>query len=758
MPVLNYTPDEDIKVHEEGAIRLICRAFQSHENGLPEWLKNSADAYAREDAPEAKRLIIVIFDHSRIDRPPSIACLDFSGMTSVMIEENFRVWADPEAAQRGGKSLSVQGGHGNGGKCYMTQMFESYAVLQTVKEGSGNHYGVTGGSIRFGYIPDRQGGRNFAAGDLEHELGKFLKSVNCPISSISKVAEEALMTADGFTLVTGVGPKGYKKRVPTEKLIESLQEHPQMIRTLELCRVYVVVNGRLQRKPLSLPEITAMAGAEEPKVIPIPDVLKDPVSDEPISTTGDRQFARGTLLLRTSDVSMRWKKKGRHNVVYKAQSGYIGYVAIHQLDVQSSYRDNIYGECYLEGLEPFKQNQRARLADSPLTRAVDSFISQQVQKYAEEFEARDRQRYNREEKNAISKINEALDRWKNRFLKELMRGLWGPGGGGPPPPPPPLPTGKPAKIELILSHQMAGLGVSFRPTLRFFDETGQRIRVVPFTWVSEDNNVAMVDEDLSIINTFAYGKTAIQAVTLDGTVRSNKVRLEVVRVYEIRVSPTQVEIAAGSRQKLDAICQLPDGERTSNVYLEWTEDNPAVARVSSSGLVFGFAPGETLVTVGDDKCEAKDPVLVKVVPGRGRGPGKEHGRGYPLVLVSGEIDRDPDTQEYRYFSSDVPPVWQDAVDAQRNIWWINSDAPLAKMYLDTNKGYGYETREWRMYHLERYVDVIVQIALTHGPRDEKEELLSINEWIMTWGYEVAQIQAAAASDLSEFIATGRLPE
>lgn len=111
MPVLNYTPDEDIKVHEEGAIRLICRAFQSHENGLPEWLKNSADAYAREDAPEAKRLIIVIFDHGRIGRPPSISCLDFSGMTSVMIEENFRVWADPEAAQRGGKSLSVQGGH-----------------------------------------------------------------------------------------------------------------------------------------------------------------------------------------------------------------------------------------------------------------------------------------------------------------------------------------------------------------------------------------------------------------------------------------------------------------------------------------------------------------------------------------------------------------------------------------------------------------------------------------------------------------------
>ena len=93
MTTLKYTPDQDIKVHEEGAIRLICRAFQSHENGLPEWLKNSADAYAREDAPEAKRIVMVVFDCGHRDARPSISCLDFSGMTSAMIEQNFRVWA-----------------------------------------------------------------------------------------------------------------------------------------------------------------------------------------------------------------------------------------------------------------------------------------------------------------------------------------------------------------------------------------------------------------------------------------------------------------------------------------------------------------------------------------------------------------------------------------------------------------------------------------------------------------------------------------
>ena len=40
MDKFTYTPDDDARVHAEGAIRLICKAFQSHEAGLPEWIKN----------------------------------------------------------------------------------------------------------------------------------------------------------------------------------------------------------------------------------------------------------------------------------------------------------------------------------------------------------------------------------------------------------------------------------------------------------------------------------------------------------------------------------------------------------------------------------------------------------------------------------------------------------------------------------------------------------------------------------------------
>jgi hypothetical protein len=752
-----YTPDQDVKVHEEGAIRLISRAFQSHEAGLPEWLKNSADAYAREDASELKRVIVVIFDQGGKNVPRSISCLDFSGMSSQMIEENFRIWADPEAARRGGKTVTVQGGHGNGGKCYMTQMFEDHAVLNTVKRGKGCRYGVVGGSVRFGYIPDRERGRDFPISDLKPDLDRLLADAGCSIRVLPKEATDALNAAEGFTLIRGVGAKGYEKGIPVSHLIENLEEHPQMIRTLEFCKVYVIANAKLQNdgKPLAPPRIQPMQGAEEPRIIPIPVTLKDPHSDQSVSTTTGGSLPAGTLKLLTSAVSMRYGKKGRHNVVYKGRSGYIGYVPVLSLDVQSPYRDHIYGECFLEALEPFKQNERGPLANSPLVRAVERFISHQVEMYAKEFESRERRRYEQEEKNAISKMNEALDRWKNRFLDDLMRGMWGT-GVGPPPPPPPLPTGKPAKLELTLSHSRSGIGVAFRPALKFFDNGGTRIRPVPYRWVSEDTNVAIVDEDLLVVNTFAVGRTILYAQTLDGRVVSNKVTLEVVHIEKIRISPADLEMQTGSRQKLEAICRLAGGEETSSVYLEWVESNSNVARVSAAGLVFGFSPGETEVTAGDDICTAESPCVVKVTPGQGVDRGDRRGRGYPVVLVSGEIDRDPDTKEYIHFSKDDPPVAQRPQDVDRNIWWINSAAPLARLFLDPGKTCGYESREWRMYHLERFIDVIVQIALTHGPTGS--ESLSPRDWVFQWGFKVAEIQAAAVADLSGFIANGELPK
>lgn len=752
----SYTPDEDLQVHEEGAIKLICASFQSHENGIPEWVKNSSDAYARENFPQAKRIIILIFNQGRKNEPKSISCLDFVGMTSYDIENYFRKWADPHAAQAGCQRILLQGGHGNGGKCYMTQMFTEFSQIYTVRMNKGCRYGVPGGSIRFGYIPDVQRGKDFRVSDIKEELNNALGPTGCTIKNLPK---EVINNADeikGFTLVSGFGPKGYENKIPLKQLIRDLKEHPQMLRSIELCKIYIISDGKLELfgKPLVLPDIKPMSGGEQPRIYELPSKLEDPVSGEQISTTDGGKFHRGKLILYTSEKSMRYAMKARHAIRFKTETaGDFGYIPIAKLDIQSAYKDHIYGICILESLEQFKRNERAELAESPLTRAVEKFIADKIQEYASELEARDRKKFSQQEREEISKMNDALDRWKNKLLKEMVHGLFGPGEGTETGKTSLLPRGTPSKIEISLSHKYAGLGVTFRPTIKFFDSSGKQIRAVPVRIISEDNNIAMADDKFQI-STFSYGYTFIWAETLDSELQSNKVPLEVVKIKNIDIFPDSVEMEAGTRTKLEAKCLLSNNEITSDIYLIWAENDKKIAGVSSAGLVYAFSPGETQVMAGDNRCQSSKFATIKVKPGIGRGKGSERGRGYPLVLISG-FDVDPDTGNQVNFSSDDPPVWQRTEDVSRNIWWINSSAPLARLYLDVSKGYGHKSREWRVYHLERFIEVIIHILLQNEM--EENELLTADQFLMAWGSKASEIQNRVALELRDFIDKGTLP-
>lgn len=747
---LTYTPDDDVHVHQEGAIRLICAAFQSHENGLPEWLKNASDEYARQQVGETHRVIVLLTRSATRDRASSISVLDFNGMTSSVIETRFRQWADPQASQGKLKDQLVQGGHGNGGKCYMTMMFEANATITTVKNSLGNRYGVPAGSVQFGYVPNRSTGRDFPVVDERRTLDDALTSVGASFASLPAEAQSAFEALRGFTLVTGVTPRGYPGRIPTAQLLEQVRNHPQMMATLQFCDVYIVAEGKLSNhgQPLQLDIITPVPHFVGERVVELPRELLDPVSSEVV-----RIGAHGRLSLRTSLVSMRYGLKARHVIAYRGSSGFVGYKAIREFDVQSAYRDKIYGDCALSDLESVKQNQRSYLADSPLTRAVESFISTEIQRLAKEFEQRDHKDYDERERDELSRLNDALDRWKNQFLSSYMGGLSGPGEGPEPPPAPPLPAGVPDRIEVALSHPRAGIGVSFRPRAHFYDKRGGRIKPTPHRWVSNDTNVAAVDEALEVVTTFSPGTTEVWAETLDGSIQSNRVPLQVVRIHRVELEPRELEVGQWGRKSIQATCYLASGEGLSDVYLVWLENDPTIARVSSAGNVFGHAPGVTEVLAGDDKCMSDTPSVITVVASRDGDDGNTGRSGVPKVLISA-IDDDPLSGEKVQLAADDPPVYQRAVDVDMNVWWINSSAPLAELYLSASLGYGYQTAAWRMYHVERYIEIIIQIALANAPNPEP---LDTGSWFLKWGERAAEIQAAAATGLRSFISTGEAP-
>jgi len=278
------------------------------------------------------------------------------------------------------------------------------------------------------------------------------------------------------------------------------------------------------------------------------------------------------------------------------------------------------------------------------------------------------------------------------------------------------------------------------------------VRAVSHRWESTDWAVATIDSDINSITTHKPGKTTITVTCTDSGVVSNAITLEVVNIQKIELSPPDIELHAGSRYPVHAKVTTDDGNLHEGVYLIWTENDRSVVSVSSSGMVFGLIPGETLVTAADNQIEAIAPTRVKVLNPKEKGG---QGSGFPRILLS-EIDADPLGEVPPQFSSADPPVLQRAQDVDANIWWINMASPLARRYIDTAKGSGAKSREWRVYLLERYIEVMVKILLTydftHG------EQLTFETMFRRWEEEATAMQQRAVDSLSGFLDGGEIGE
>jgi hypothetical protein len=167
---------------------------------------------------------------------------------------------------------------------------------------------------------------------------------------------------------------------------------------------------------------------------------------------------------------MRYSLKARHTIIgWSRPHRTTGFWSVPDLS-RAPYANKIYGDIYLAALEDYKDNLRQHHADAPLTRALQQWLSDQIDEYSNEFVKLDRLQASEEDRNELSRMNRALDMWKNRFLEQEFGGAGGQGdkGAGPNRPRPRLPRGEPARLLLHLTHQKAGQGVTFRPRPRVF--------------------------------------------------------------------------------------------------------------------------------------------------------------------------------------------------------------------------------------------------------------------------------------------------
>jgi hypothetical protein len=140
------------------------------------------------------------------------------------------------------------------------------------------------------------------------------------------------------------------------------------------------------------------------------------------------------------------------------------------------------------------------------------------------------------------------------------------------------------------------------------------------------------------------------------------------------------------------------------------------------------------------------PTRVKVLePGE---KGTDGGSGYPKILLS-EIDDDPLGERPPVFSEAEPPVHQRPQDVDHNIWWINMASPLARRYIDTARGGGSRSREWRVYLLERYIEVMVKILLTYDFQHGQD--ITFETMLRRWEEQATAMQQRAVGSLQGFL-------
>lgn len=182
---------------------LIGRSFSfTHAKGLAEWLKNSWDAYQRhpERLTEAGPLVVLQF----LVRGKSfheVRVIDFCGMSGQDIDRAFKRWFDMRAATKGagGAAGKILGGHGNGGKFYMRQMFGESRII-TWSGGKLNEFGFNQ-RRQYGYAKGRQ--------EVAQGLDSAASELPLSIESLPVPLSEALLAGRaGFTVVKGWKPAG----------------------------------------------------------------------------------------------------------------------------------------------------------------------------------------------------------------------------------------------------------------------------------------------------------------------------------------------------------------------------------------------------------------------------------------------------------------------------------------------------------------------------------------------------------------------
>jgi hypothetical protein len=418
---------EEANVIDDHLLDIIGNEFKfDHEKGLAEWLKNSVDAYITADVPDSEQYVVIRMRDGDKDNA-IMEIIDFVGMGQTHIDKAFKRWGDPEAAKRGSMKR-VYGGHGNGGKFYMRQMFSS-SHFATYKDGNLSIFGFNE-KKKYGFADGFKAKKMKAADAM-----KVAGIANAFLPDGTK--ELILSGRTGFTVVRGIGPEGMKNKIRFGRLMSKFKNHPQSRRILSRINVWASHNNGdyFLLKP---DDIKPLKGFEVPRIFEIPQVLGYVEDGENVEVdmTNKKYSYPGRLIVKTSEEALaRGSKLGDLNRVDVI--GEIGVLASYQLleigvgtFPQASF---LYGECECPILEDSEmdcvKNDRTKLVENTRSRALIDWIKSRMDEVSGDILAKERSEQEADQKKISAAFNDYLNKWKDRFMNKIMGDLAQSGGG-----------------------------------------------------------------------------------------------------------------------------------------------------------------------------------------------------------------------------------------------------------------------------------------------------------------------------------------
>lgn len=418
---------EPYEVAAEDAVNLIGRSFSfTHQKGIIEWVKNSWDAYQRRSETNNLPIptcVVVEFDGSgKSFRTVRVA--DFCGMTPEDIDQAFKRWFDMQAATGGSSSdtLAVLGGHGNGGKFYMRQMFAESSITTWV-HGELSQFGFDT-KQRYGWVPERKG--------LKCSLSEALSVANLAYERIPDEAKVLLESGDtGFTVVAGYRARGSGNQTQVANVVEVLRRHPQMQRLLPQMEVSIWQANHL-RTGILLPETPDLHPDIHGESLSVPGILED--DGEHFTFSANDTAGRLDVRVAASALSNRSKVFNRMDVV--GRTAVVATYPMRLLPLKHvDGAEFLMATLICPGVEAedesLVENDREHLIPSPKTSALLSWAATQLDRFAGRVAA-----YNATERRALeaaetARLTRVINRYAERFLRDFYTQLTGGPGKGP---------------------------------------------------------------------------------------------------------------------------------------------------------------------------------------------------------------------------------------------------------------------------------------------------------------------------------------